>query len=56
MEYPDSSGPNSLSAAGGFLQVLLYGYGGLRIHLEYLYMNPQLPAGVHSMTFRDIGR
>ncbi|XP_067933993.1 protein-glucosylgalactosylhydroxylysine glucosidase-like isoform X2 [Watersipora subatra] len=54
MEYPNTGGSNYHSAMGTFIQTLLYGYGGLRIHLEYLYMNPQLPANIHSMIFRNI--
>ena len=54
-EYPNDGRSNDLSGMGAYLQSLIYGYGGLRIHLEYLFMNPKLPYGVHSMILRDIG-
>jgi len=35
-EYPNGMQSNYLSGAAGYLQVLMYGYGGLRIHPEHL--------------------
>ena len=52
----DDSSTNYLSGMGGYLQSLLYGYGGYRIHLETLTMNPTLPDKVHSMTFNSLGK
>ena len=56
MEYPNAGGSNYHSAMGAYLQSLLYGYGGLRIHMEYLYMNPRLPQGLDKMAFQDISK
>ena len=34
---------NFITGAGGFLQTLLFGYGGLRLHAEELRFNGNLP-------------
>ena len=40
---------------GGFLQTILFGYGGMRLDVEELrFQTPRLPPGTTSMTFRNI--
>lgn len=43
---------NFITGAGGFLQSLLFGYGGLRLHgNQQLHFNPMLPPGATQMKF-----
>lgn len=43
---------NFITGAGGFLQSLLSGYGGLRLHGNHqLHFNPMLPPGATQMKF-----
>lgn len=37
---------NFITGAGGFLQAVVYGYGGIRIKKDGLYFNSTLPPGV----------
>eukprot|EP01089_Gocevia_fonbrunei_P007115 TRINITY_DN18158_c0_g1_i1.p1 TRINITY_DN18158_c0_g1~~TRINITY_DN18158_c0_g1_i1.p1 ORF type:complete len:325 (-),score=53.81 TRINITY_DN18158_c0_g1_i1:51-1025(-) len=46
--------PNFITGAGGFLQALLYGYGGLRYNNGNMVLRPVLPANVTSMNFNRI--
>lgn len=52
-ENADGSGAvNFITGAGGFLQSLLFGYGGLRIHgNSKLLFNPRLPSGATLVRF-----
>lgn len=34
--------PNFITGAGGFLQLIIFGYGGLRLHDDYLLFNPPM--------------
>ena len=45
---------NFITGMGGFLQTVLFGYGGFRLHLEYLLMNATLPPGATSLTIQDL--
>jgi hypothetical protein len=53
-ETPMSAGEGGaqgfITAAGGFLQSLLFGYGGLRLHRNSATMRPSLP--LHVTTVR----
>lgn len=50
-ESPNESGAlNFITGMGGFLQALIFGYGGVRIHLDHLEVNPKLPRGVTKFT------
>ncbi|XP_049536826.1 protein-glucosylgalactosylhydroxylysine glucosidase-like isoform X2 [Anopheles darlingi] len=40
LQQPDRGAQNFLTGAGGFLQSLLFGYGGLRLHLDRLELRP----------------
>lgn len=37
---------------GGFLQVILFGYTGFRLHLDHLSANPKLPPGQTNLTIQ----
>lgn len=39
---------------GGFLQVILFGYTGFRLHLDHLSANPKLPPGQTNLTIQGI--
>jgi hypothetical protein len=41
-----------LTGDGGFVQAILFGYGGIRIMENGLRFNPQLPLNVTGFTFR----
>ena len=45
---------NFLTGAGGFLQSIAYGYGGLKYGRSELEMRPTLPLDAKSMKFRSI--
>jgi hypothetical protein len=53
-EQPTGGTTNFITGAGGFLQTVLFGYGGLRIHDDHLTITPTLIEGVSSMTIRGI--
>jgi len=46
--------PNYLSAAGSFLQSIINGYGGVRLHGDRLDINPILPPGAVDMQITGI--
>ena len=39
---------------GGYLQALLYGYGGIRLHSDHLHFDPKLPYNTTSLSFYGI--
>eukprot|EP00854_Cymbomonas_tetramitiformis_P007744 gene7744-9210_t len=45
---------NFLTGAGGFIQSVVYGYGGLRYRKEGLYFKPTLLEGASWLTFRGV--
>lgn len=45
---------NFITGAGGFLQAVIYGYGGFRIGPEDLTFNPTLPPTTTKMTIRGV--
>ncbi|XP_070551407.1 protein-glucosylgalactosylhydroxylysine glucosidase-like [Ptychodera flava] len=54
-EVADGSGAyNFITGMGGFLQTIIFGYGGIRIHSDYLELNPVLPIGTDKLTFTGI--
>lgn len=55
-EYPNDGMVNYLSGMGAYIQSLVYGYGGLRIHVDHMILDPKLPPKVHSMTLKNIGK
>ena len=51
-EYPDGGTVNFLPGMGGFLQSIIYGYGGVRIRPEMLeFHNPMPPDGLEGLRF-----
>ncbi|CAF1205270.1 unnamed protein product [Didymodactylos carnosus] len=42
---------NFITGAGGFLQSVLFGYGGIRLRFEQLEFFPTLPPGTNTFTF-----
>ncbi len=43
---------NFITGAGGFLQALIFGYGGMRVHPTYLqFRNARMPPGVETLNF-----
>jgi len=53
-EHPNGGTTNFITGAGGFLQTVMFGYGGLRIHDDHLKITPTLMEGASSMTIRGI--
>ncbi|EGG14804.1 acid trehalase-like protein 1 [Cavenderia fasciculata] len=52
-ETPTGGCVNFITGAGGWLQALLFGYGGLRIHQDqYYFYSPQLPPNTTSLKIR----
>ena len=50
-----SSGVTSfVTGQGGFLQSIVFGYGGLRIHERHLTIDPVLPPGCNQMNFTGV--
>jgi trehalose/maltose hydrolase-like predicted phosphorylase len=43
LETPTGGATNFLTGAGGFLQSVMFGYGGLRLNGTALWLDPQLP-------------
>ena len=43
---------NFITGMGGFLQALLFGYGGIRLELHQMRFNPRLPPGINNYTIR----
>jgi len=52
-ETPTGGAVNFITGAGGFLQLIINGLSGLRIHQTELIFNPTLPNGVESLTIRN---
>lgn len=54
-ELPNGRGaPNFLTGIGGFLQNIIAGYGGFRLHDNLLEFNPYLPKGTTQLNFCGI--
>ena len=48
-EFPSGEGAiNFITGMGGFLQSVLFGYAGFRIHQEYLLFDFNLPNGTNT--------
>jgi hypothetical protein len=45
---------NFLTAAGGFVQALLYGYGGIRFEADHLRILPRMPPNSTALVIRDL--
>lgn len=45
---------NFITGAGGFLQSLIFGYGGIRLQLDGLHLDPVLPDGTQTLSFNGI--
>ncbi|KAK6182582.1 hypothetical protein SNE40_010234 [Patella caerulea] len=45
---------NFLTGMGGFLQTVLFGYGGARLHTEKLTFNPKLPPSTEGLRFTGL--
>ncbi|KAJ2953896.1 hypothetical protein O0L34_g1527 [Tuta absoluta] len=55
LRRPRVGAVNFLTGMGGFLQTLMFGYGGIRIHLDRLEIDrPQLPPEATSFKIRGI--
>ncbi|GAM19795.1 hypothetical protein SAMD00019534_029700 [Acytostelium subglobosum LB1] len=53
-ETPTGGTVNFITGAGGFLQGILFGYGGLRIQDGLLDFHPQLPPNTDSLAIRSL--
>jgi len=53
-ETPTGGAVNFITGAGGFLQAILFGYGGIRLEDAQLKFNPQLPPNVTALTLGRI--
>ncbi|XP_077998833.1 protein-glucosylgalactosylhydroxylysine glucosidase-like [Glandiceps talaboti] len=54
-EIADGSGAyNFITGMGGFLQTIVFGYGGIRIHPDLLELNPVLPLTTNELSFTGI--
>eukprot|EP00029_Vermamoeba_vermiformis_P003680 TRINITY_DN14219_c0_g1_i1.p1 TRINITY_DN14219_c0_g1~~TRINITY_DN14219_c0_g1_i1.p1 ORF type:complete len:713 (-),score=152.44 TRINITY_DN14219_c0_g1_i1:37-1992(-) len=53
-ETPQGGAVNFITGAGGFLQSILFGWGGIRILENELYINPTLPPNTTAMTMRGV--
>ena len=47
--------PHFITGAGGFLQGVFGGYGGVRLHSDRVDITPNLPSGTSFMKFRGFG-
>ena len=45
---------NFITGAGGFLQAVIFGYGGLRINETHLTLDPELPPSATGLNFTGI--
>ena len=43
LQGPDAGATNFLTGMGGFLQSVMFGYGGLRLRADRLDLDPELP-------------
>lgn len=54
-EYPSGDGAvNFITGAGGFLQAVIFGYGGLRLYPDEIRLNPKLPDGSTKLLLRGV--
>jgi trehalose/maltose hydrolase-like predicted phosphorylase len=53
-ETPTGGAINFITGAGGFLQSVIYGYPGLRVHESELALNPQLPPNVSRLALKAV--
>ena len=54
-EEPGGEGAvNFITGAGGFLQSVIFGYGGLRLQLDGLYLSPKLPTNTKKIAFHGV--
>lgn len=54
-ENSDGSGAvNFLTGMGGYLQSVLFGYGGIRLYDDFMSFNPKLINGTTKITFTGI--
>jgi protein-glucosylgalactosylhydroxylysine glucosidase len=53
-ETPTGGAVNFITGAEGFLQAIMFGYGGLRVENRNLQFTPQLPPGILSMKLRGV--
>jgi trehalose/maltose hydrolase-like predicted phosphorylase len=49
-ETPTGGSVNFITGAGGFLQGVMFGYGGIRVEPSRIVLRPQLPSGVSHFT------
>jgi len=54
LETPVGGATNFITGAGGFIQGVVYGYGGIRILSGQLDFNPTLPPNVTMVVYRSI--
>lgn len=55
LQRPDIGAVNFFTGMGGFLQTLIFGYGGIRIHLDRLEITrPQLPPDTKTFKIQGI--
>ena len=45
---------NFITGAGGFLQTVIYGYGGFRLGMDELKFNPTLPPSTTKLTIAGV--
>ena len=53
-ETPDGGEVNFITGAGGFLQSVVFGYGGLRLKLDGIYLDPVLPDHTGKIGFNGL--
>jgi trehalose/maltose hydrolase-like predicted phosphorylase len=54
-EYPSGDGAvNFITGMGGFLQAVIFGYGGLRLYPDEIRLNPKLPENVTKLRVRGL--
>ena len=53
-ETPDGGEVNFITGAGGFLQSMVFGYGGIRLKMDGLYLDPVLPDETQHLGFYGI--
>ena len=54
-EYPSGDGAvNFITGMGGFLQAVVFGYGGLRLHPDEIRLNPKVPGNVTKLQVRGL--
>jgi trehalose/maltose hydrolase-like predicted phosphorylase len=48
--------PHFITGAGGYLQNIVFGYGGIRIYADLLAVNPVLPPDAEYIKLRKVRR